>query len=217
MRPGSAMQALLDIAERGEPCVLLGTQMLTKGHHFPAVQLVGIIDADALLYSADFRGEERIAQLIVQVAGRAGRERSGGRVLLQTHYPDHPLFAALAASGYAAVAREMLAQRQQAGLPPLGQLSLLRCDCREEATASCSSARCGAAVEGALPRDTRLIGPLPSTMPRRAGRFRWQLWALSASRRAAQAAAAQLVAAAEALPRRGGLNWFIDVDAQDVL
>jgi primosomal protein N' (replication factor Y) len=212
-----AAAALSDLAAREEAAVLLGTQMLTKGHHFPRVQLVCILDADALLYSADFRGAERLAQLIVQVAGRAGRERSGGRVLLQTHHPDHPLFAALAASGYAAVAREMLAQRQQAGLPPLGQLSLLRCDCREERDGELFLGALRRAVEGALPRDTRLIGPLPSTMPRRAGRFRWQLWALSASRRAAQAAAAQLVAAAEALPRRGGLNWFIDVDAQDVL
>ena len=126
-----ALRALLDIGESGEPCVLLGTQMLTKGHHFPRVQLVGMIDADALLYSADFRGEERLAQLVVQVAGRAGRTRGGGRVLLQTHHPDNPLLGALLEGDYGRVARQLLARRSEAGLPPAGQLCMLRCDSRD--------------------------------------------------------------------------------------
>jgi hypothetical protein len=89
--------------------------MLTKGHHFPAVQLVGIIDADALLYSADFRGEERMAQLITQVSGRAGRERAGGEVLVQTHYPADPLFELLQDGDYTAVADTLLQRREGAG------------------------------------------------------------------------------------------------------
>ena len=105
------MQALVDEINQGEPCILLGTQMLTKGHHFPAVSLVAVIDADALLFSADFRGEERMAQLLTQVAGRAGRAGTPGSVLLQTHYPDHPALLAMLSSSYAEQARELLKRR----------------------------------------------------------------------------------------------------------
>lgn len=217
MRGREAAQALFDLTASGEPCVLLGTQMLTKGHHFPKVQLVGIIDADALLYSADFRGEERLAQLVVQVAGRAGREQHGGQVLLQTHHPEHPLLKSLIAGGYQAVAPGLLESRQSAGLPPSGQLSMLRCDSKDEREGESFLSQLRRNIEGLLPGGARLIGPLPSTMPRRAGRFRWQLWCLCDARRTAQQSAGLLVQAAEQLPRRGGLNWFIDVDAQDVL
>jgi primosomal protein N' (replication factor Y) len=217
MRGREAAQALFELTAAGEPCVLLGTQMLTKGHHFPRVQLVGVIDADALLYSADFRGEERLAQLVVQVAGRAGRERSGGQVLLQTHHPEHPLLQGLIAGGYDAVVPQLLAARRETGLPPAGQLSMLRCDSRGERDGEAFLQRLRGEVEGALPLGARLIGPLPSSLPRRAGRFRWQLWCLCESRRTAQVAAATLVQTAENLPRRSGLNWFLDVDAQDVL
>ncbi|MDP5053813.1 MAG: primosomal protein N', partial [Congregibacter sp.] len=132
MRGVDAMKSLLEVAQSEEPCVILGTQMLTKGHHFPAVQLVGIIDADALLYSADFRGEERMAQLVVQVAGRAGRESAGGKVLIQTHYPDDPLFDALRDGHFEAITTTLLDKRRTLGLPPFGQLMLLRCDARNE-------------------------------------------------------------------------------------
>lgn len=217
MRGRDAAQALLDVANSGEPCVLLGTQMLTKGHHFPLVQLVGILDADALLYSADFRGEERLAQLVVQVAGRAGRERSGGRVLLQTHHPDSPLLQQLMTGGYRAVAGELLDKRLVQGLPPGGQLALLRCDSRDEQAGEQFLRTLRRQVENFLPRGSQLIGPLPSALPRRAGRYRWQLWCLSQGRTAAAGAAEALVSAAETQPRRGGLNWFIDIDPQEVL
>ena len=212
-----ALEALLAEAHRGEPCVLLGTQMLTKGHHFPRVQLVGIIDADALLFSADFRGEERCVQLLAQVAGRAGRERAGARVLVQTHHPQHPLLQTVPSREYLAAAEPLLAQRKIAGLPPYGQLSLLRCDCREEAQGEAFLTAIRRAAESELPPGTQLVGPLPSAMPRRAGRYRSQLWCLSADRRGATLANARLVAIAETLPRRGELNWFMDIDPQDVL
>ena len=214
--PGD-LDRLLAPALRGEPCVLLGTQMLTKGHHLPQVQLVGVIDADQLLFSADFRGEERLAQLLVQVAGRAGRARAGARVLLQTHHPDHPLLRGISGAGYRAVAEELLARRRVAGLPPYGQLSLLRCDSREERAGEEFLRALRAAVAAELPAGTRLVGPLPSAMPRRAGRFRSQMWCLAGGRSAAREANARLVSAAESLPRRRGLNWFLDVDPQDVL
>ncbi len=216
MRPRQAMQALLDIAERGEPCVFIGTQMLTKGHHFPAVQLVGIIDADALLFSADFRGEERMAQLITQVAGRAGREDSGGRVLLQTHYPDSGLFRELRTGSYGAAARRMLGERRAAGLPPAAQLVMLRADAPVDKDAEAFLAQLRRQLPP-LPAGCAIIGPLPSSLPRRAGRFRWQLWCISRDRRATQRTLRALVATGESLRRPRQLNWFVDVDPVDVV
>lgn len=215
VRGREAMQALLDIARDGEPCVYIGTQMLTKGHHFPAVQLVGIIDADALLFSADFRGEERMAQLITQVAGRAGREDSGGRVLLQTHYPDSELFRELRTESYGAAARRMLGERHTAGLPPAAQLVMLRADAPAERDAEAFLTQLRRRL-APLPEGCELIGPLPSSMPRRAGRFRWQLWCISRDRRAMQQALRALVASGEGLKRPRQLNWFVDVDPVDV-
>ena len=124
-----AMQSLVREISTGEPCILLGTQMLTKGHHFPGVTLVAVIDTDALLFSADFRGEERMAQLLTQVAGRAGRADQPGTVLLQTHYPDHPALLAMLSQTYAQRATQLLALRQASGMPPAGFLVLLRTDC----------------------------------------------------------------------------------------
>jgi len=216
MQGKGAMQTLVEAINRGEPCILLGTQMLTKGHHFPAVSLVAVIDADALLFSADFRGEERMAQLLTQVAGRAGRAELPGSVLLQTHYPDHPALLAMLGSSYADQARELLQRRHESGMPPAGQLVVLRTDCpnaeygeqflqtlRERSTAH-------------LPAGARLIGPLPSPMQRRAGKYRCQLLLMAPNRGAAQAAASLLVANAEELPSRHGLKWSIDIDPQDV-
>jgi len=216
MRGSEAMGELLALAERAEPCVILGTQMLTKGHHFPAVQLVGIIDADALLFSADFRGEERMAQLITQVAGRAGRTRAGGKVLIQTHQPDHPLLMRLDAGNYASVALAMLARRRDGMLPPLGQLALVRADATSEGEAERFLKDLRRTL-GPIPAGVRIIGPLPSAMPRRAGRYRWQIWCLAPDRRAGHAALSEVVRAAQALKSPRGLNWFVDVDPTDVL
>jgi primosomal protein N' (replication factor Y) len=217
MRGRDSMQSLLDVAHSEEPCVILGTQMLTKGHHFPSVQLVGIIDADALLYSADFRGEERMAQLVVQVAGRAGRESAGGRVLIQTHYPDDPLFGALRDGDFEGITGSLLSKREASRLPPFGQLMLLRADARTERDGEIFLQNVRRDTLPSLPGDCQLIGPLPSAMPRRAGRFRWQLWCLAASRRSGLIASRNLVERADALKKPRELSWFIDVDPIDVL
>ncbi|MEZ5570783.1 MAG: primosomal protein N' [Halioglobus sp.] len=216
MQSKDSMQMLIDNINKGEPCILLGTQMLTKGHHFPAVSLVVVIDADALLFSADFRGEERMAQLLTQVAGRAGRAELPGSVLLQTHYPDHPALLAMLNTSYAEQARTLLKRRQESGMPPAGQLIVLRTDCTNAQYAEqfLHQLRTRSAAE--LPPDARLIGPLPSPMQRRAGKYRCQLLLTAPSRRSAQAAASVLVALAETLPAKQGLNWSIDIDPQDV-
>ncbi len=216
--PGpTAMAALVSDIHRGEPGILLGTQMLTKGHHFPGVGLVGVIDSDALLFSADFRGEERLAQLLTQVAGRAGRGDHPGEMLLQTHYPDHPLLRALLTRRYADVAVDLLQQRRERGLPPAGHLVLLRTDARSEGQ---GDAFLQAVRERGAPHagsGSQLIGPLPSAMPRRAGKHRSQLICLSTDRSSAASAASALVAAAESLRTPAGLNWFVDIDPLDTL
>lgn len=216
MQSKGAMQALADEINRGEPCILLGTQMLTKGHHFPAVSLVAVIDADALLFSADFRGEERMAQLLTQVAGRAGRDELAGSVLLQTHYPDHPSMLAMLGTSYADQARTLLRQRQETGMPPAGQLVLMRTDCPNAEYGEQFLQKLRQRCTPHLPAEARLIGPLPSPMQRRAGKYRSQLLLTAPDRRSAQAAAAVLVENAQALPAKRGLNWSIDVDPQDV-
>jgi primosomal protein N' (replication factor Y) len=216
MQAPGAMQALVDEINRGEPCILLGTQMLTKGHHFPGVNLVAVIDADALLFSADFRGEERMAQLLTQVAGRAGRADTPGNVLLQTHYPDHPAVRAMLHCDYAEQARELLKQRQATGMPPAGQLVVFRTDCADAEFGERFLQLLRERGAPLLPGGARLIGPLPSPMQRRAGKYRCQLLLTAPDRGSVQAAARLLVAQAEELPARFGLKWSIDIDPQDV-
>lgn len=216
MQGRDSMQELVDKVNQCEPCILLGTQMLTKGHHFPGVALVAIIDTDAMLFSADFRGEERMAQLLTQVAGRAGRAGAPGRVILQTHYPDHPVLLAMLTQDYAERARDLLNNRQATGMPPIGQLLLLRTDCDDAQYGETFLRDLRDQTTRQLPPGASLIGPLPSPMQRRAGKFRSQLLLMAPDRRAAQAAATLLVENAEGLPARHGLKWSIDIDPQDV-
>ena len=126
-RRGS-LEKLLDRLHAADAALLVGTQMLAKGHHFPRVTLVGVLDADGGLYSADFRATERMAQLLVQVAGRAGRGERPGRVLIQTRYPDHPLLQTLVHSGYRAFAEQALLEREAAAMPPYSHQALMRAD-----------------------------------------------------------------------------------------
>ncbi|MEJ2530968.1 MAG: primosomal protein N' [Halioglobus sp.] len=221
MQSRDAMQELVEQINRGEPCILLGTQMLTKGHHFPAVALVAVIDTDAMLFSADFRGEERTAQLLTQVAGRAGRSGIPGRVILQTRYPDHPAMRAMLSATYAEQAAILLRGREAAGLPPAGQLVIVRSDCADAACGEQFLQELRAAVESRLPPGAALIGPLPSPMQRRAGKFRSQLLLTAHSRGAAQRAAALLVHAADGMRAAHSrswrdLKWTIDIDPLEV-
>jgi primosomal protein N' (replication factor Y) len=216
MQSKGAMAELVEKINNCEPCILLGTQMLTKGHHFPGVSLVAVIDADALLFSADFRGEERMAQLLTQVAGRAGRADFPGKVILQTHYPDHSTLQAILRQSYAEQARELLQRRQETGLPPAGQLVVLRTDCKDAQYGEQFLYDLRQRSTAGLPPGVGLIGPLPSPMQRRAGKYRSQLLLTAPSRKQAQAAASLLVKEAEHLPVRLGLKWTIDIDPQDV-
>jgi primosomal protein N' (replication factor Y) len=207
----------LERARNGEARLLLGTQMLAKGHHLPAVTLVGIIDADQGLFGADFRAPERLAQLIIQVAGRAGRAERPGEVAIQTHQPEHPLLQQLVQRGYPAFAADALAERQEAGLPPFSALALLRA---EAVTAEPPEAFLAQAAELANARRTEgihCLGPMPAPMPRRAGRYRAQLILQSAERQPLQRLLAHITPMLKGLDHARRVRWSLDVDPAEML
>ena len=216
MQRRGAMDTLLERVNSGEPCVLLGTQMLTKGHHFPGVTLVGLLDVDGGLFSTDFRGAERLGQLLTQVGGRAGREGRGGRVILQTHYPDHPLLTTLIDRGYREYANMLMQERQTTGLPPYGRLAMVRADASSPEAAEKFLTELRRLATPAAVNQTQLVGPLPAPLHRRGGRYRSQLLLISETRAAAQRMAAQLVALAGGIEGARQLRWSIDIDPQEM-
>lgn len=208
-----ALAELVAEIQQGQPAILIGTQMLAKGHHFPAVTLVAVVDTDGGLFSADFRGPERTAQLLLQVAGRAGRAKRSGEVLVQTHHPDHPLLHTLLHEGYGSFAKQLLAERQARGLPPYGHLALLRAEGRQPAPTEQFLADLRQCM---LPSGVTALGPLPAPMARRAGRYRAQLLLAASERRPLHHALTQLLDTAEHHPLAGRLRWSVDVDPQDM-
>jgi len=206
-----AFEKLYQRVRSGGPCILVGTQMLAKGHHFPLVTLVVIVDLDQALYSGDYRAMERMGQLMTQVAGRAGREGRPGEVILQTHHPNHPLLESLFTSGYETFARELLAERQLAGLPPFSFQAALRAEAvdrkpvmgfLEEARSHFNSAT------------GRIHGPYPAQMERKQGRLRWYLLAQDRNRGALQSALDSWLPQVRSLPLARQVRWSLDVDPQ---
>lgn len=177
-RKGSLEQHLSDI-QQGKSQILIGTQMLAKGHHFPNVTLVAIINVDSSLFSVDFRAEERLAQLYVQVAGRAGRAAKAGEVLLQTHYPDHPLLQTLLNQGYSAFAEEALKLRQTMGLPPFSAQALFKAQSRQSQAAETTLQQIAEYFYQSKQQQNRphlqILGPIPAPFAKKADQYRWQL------------------------------------------
>ena len=218
-RKGS-MDRLFQRIQHGEPCILIGTQMLAKGHHFPRVTLVAVLDADGGLFSADFRASERMAQQIIQVAGRAGRAEMSGKVVVQTHLADHPLLVQLTEQGYFAFAEQALSERRGAGLPPFAHLALLRADAHQPGQAeafldhACSLAE---QMRDELQLETvELLGPVPAPMERRAGRHRAQLLLQASQRATLHRLLTPWLQALEQLPGSRSVRWSIDVDPLDL-
>ena len=216
-RRQGALDRILAAVRRGEVLILLGTQMLAKGHDFPGVTLVGILDLDQSLYAADFRAPERTAQLIVQVAGRAGRGEREGRVILQTRHPRHPLLQSLLREGYPGFAEVALAERAAARLPPFGYLALLRADSPAPEPAMDFLRQARVLAEEWRGDRVQILGPAPAPMERRAGRHRAQLLVECGERLALQRFLGPWVGALRALPRPGALRWSVDVDPVDML
>jgi len=217
-RKGS-LEQLLSQVQRGEPCILLGTQMLAKGHHFPAVTLVAILDADSGLFSADFRAGERMAQQIVQVAGRAGRAEQPGQVIIQSHLADHPLLLQLCEQGYAAFTQQALQERKDAALPPFSHLALLRAEAAQAKRAlDFLEHACGLAetLQTQQSAKVELLGPIPAPMERRAGKYRAQLLLKAASRAELHRLLTPWLNALESTPSSKTVRWSLDVDPMDL-
>jgi len=169
------------------------------------------------MFSADFRGAERMGQLLTQVAGRAGRASKPGRVMLQTHYPDHPLLQLLLERGYHEFSINLLQERQQTGMPPYGHLLLLRAEATDPQAAENFLRELRLRSCNVVARGAQFVGPIPAPLQRKRGRFRVQMLLSCPSRKAAQHSADMLVEQAEALPASKRLRWSLDVDPQDMM
>lgn len=200
-----------------EANILIGTQMLAKGHHFPALTLVAVLDADAGLFSIDFRAQENMAQLILQVAGRAGREHVKGEVVVQTHHPEHPFLQQLMTQGYAASVDTLMQERQQVMLPPFGHIALLRADAQALAFSLQFLKEVKAEFESVSHVNIQLLGPIASPMEKRAGRFRAQLMVQTQDRTALQALLSKTIPQLKNCNTASKVRWSLDVDPTDLL
>ncbi|MGE3482736.1 MAG: primosomal protein N' [Gammaproteobacteria bacterium] len=212
---GRLAQAFEDVAE-GRVDILVGTQMIAKGHDFARVTLVGIIDGDGGLLAADFRAEERFVQQILQVAGRAGRGARAGQVLIQSHRPDHPVFDYLRRGDYRAFARHALAERAAAELPPDTALALLRAEAAAQELPLRFLRALADALRPTLPGGVAVNGPIPALMERRIGKYRANLLLSSHDRAALGQSLDQVTRLVDALPLTRKVRWSIDVDPQEV-
>lgn len=199
------------------PGILVGTQILAKGHDLPSLILVVVVGVDEGLFSADLRAGEKLAQQLIQVAGRAGRASKPGEVWLQTHHPDHPLLNTLIAGGYHAFADGELAQREAAGFPPFAHLGLMRAEAQHiEAVQAFLDAAKAFFFASSAQGEVQLQGPLPAPMPRRAGFQRMQLLLSSPNRKALHAALDAAVSQLYELPEARKVRWSLDVDPVDL-
>jgi primosomal protein N' (replication factor Y) (superfamily II helicase) len=214
-RKGAIESALASVHD-GSNRILVGTQMLAKGHHFPDVTLVAIVDIDQGLFSVDFRATERMAQLIVQVAGRAGRAQRPGQVLIQTHHPDHPLLQVLLRQGYAAFADAALEERRQAQLVPHRYLALLRAEAVDEQLPLQFLEQARQIAEAFGFSKVQLLGPIPAPMERRAGRIRAQLLLQCAERAPLHHLLGPWLQQLEAAKLGRKVRWSLDVDPQEM-
>ena len=208
---------ILDSLHDPGPRLLVGTQMLAKGHDLPLLTVVVVVSIDEGLFSTDFRASERLGQLLVQVAGRAGRAERPGVVLLQTRHPGHPLLASLIAGGYRALSQALLVERRAAQLPPFGLLSLLRAEAAEIEWLQAFLDAALAAGASSIGASDVMIHPMTAPMPRRAGAHRAQILIEAADRSKLHAFLPTWLNAVRALPQARKVRWSIDVDPIDML
>ncbi len=214
-----ALRGMLDQVRAGEIDILVGTQMLAKGHDYPNLTLVGVLDSDSSLFSADFRASERLFSQLVQVSGRAGRAERPGEVLIQTDFPQHALYAAVAAQDFERFALEALEERRTADFPPFSHLALLRAESKKAGEAT-DFLKLAARIGRRLAARTELAGveifdPVPAPLERKAGFERAQLLVRARSRAAMQPFLQEWKAA---LTEKGvrRVRWSLDVDPQEV-
>ncbi|MBS4051813.1 MAG: primosomal protein N' [Methylomonas sp.] len=214
-RKGS-LEGYLEQIHSGQADIILGTQMLAKGHHFPDVTLVAILDIDSGLFSVDFHAGEKLAQMIVQVAGRAGRADKRGKVILQTRQPQHPLLTTLIEKGYQAFAEIALRERRQAGLPPFSYQALLRAHANNAQAPQQFLQDAATAILAFNTGNTQILGPVAAPMARRAGQFRFQLLLQSPQRKDLHQLLDQAIPKISKLKQTGKVRWSLDVDPADL-
>ena len=183
-RKKESLTGYFDLIKKGEPMILLGTQLLAKGHHFPNVTLVGILDADSGLFSADFRGSERVAQLMTQVSGRAGREEKPGQVIIQSYCPDHPQIEEIINGTYQTFAQRLLEERRASKTPPYSFQVKVYAESPKSIVSRdfIRSLINRISIDNSLSKDLRIVGPLPSLMEKKSGVYRWELNIFSKNR-----------------------------------
>lgn len=211
-KAGELDRLLTDIRSRAIH-ILVGTQMLAKGHDFDGLSLVGVVATDQALYSADFRAVERMAQLLTQVAGRAGRGLTRGEVIVQTREPTHPYLQAWLKDGYQGLARTLIQERRTAALPPFSHLVMLRADALDAGSALGFLRRVADQLQG---QPVDVMGPVPAPMERRANRYRAQLLLRCVNRSRLQSLLAEQIPQIQRLPGARKLRWSIDVDPIDL-
>ncbi len=214
-RKGS-LEAYLEQIHGGHADIILGTQMLAKGHHFPDVTLVAILDIDSGLFSVDFHAGEKLAQMIVQVAGRAGRADKPGKVVLQTRQPQHPLLSTLISKGYRAFAETALQERKQAGLPPYSHQALFRVHAGNVQAPQHFLQAVRTLLNRHAKGNVQILGPVPAPMTRRAGQFRFQLLLQSPLRKELHGLLDAALPEIAKLTEAKKVRWSLDVDPVDL-
>ena len=210
-RKGELEERLSRIRE-GSAQILIGTQLLSKGHHFPKVTLVGLLNVDQGLFAFDFRALERMSQLIVQVSGRAGREHLPGKVVLQTCHPDHPELYVLLQKGYAVLAQDMLEQRKSVDLPPHTFLALFRVESKRREDGKQFLHKVASKIRYYKKQGVRVFDPVPSPLEKRAGLYRMHLMLVASRRAVLQKCLADAMPKIRTLSQAKTLSWHLDVD-----
>lgn len=215
-RKKGSMQNYLTSIHDGKPQILLGTQMLAKGHHFPDVTLVGILDADSGIYSTDFRALEKLGQLILQVSGRAGRGDKPGQVIIQTHHPHHPLLQCLIEEGYHTFTKRLCEERDMAQLPPFTHLAIFRSQAVNPDDNFEILNHIKSIAAKYLNTHVQILGPVPAPMEKRANYYRAQLLLKSPHRKALHQLLTQTLGELNSLRVKRGIKWSLDVDPIDL-
>ena len=207
----------METLRQGEPCLLIGTQMIAKGHDYPAITMSAILDADQALFSAAYRASERLVQTAFQVSGRSGRGDQQGEAYLQTDFPDHPLMQALANQSYGEIAATITQERKMLGFPPYARVVMFRSDALSllQATEKLDQIK-HCLMASAARQNVKCIGPIPALMTRRIGRYRAQLCLISPDIRKLRSVLREAMPEIEEIKRTQSVKWVIDVDAFDL-
>lgn len=215
-RKKNAMNDHMKKIQSGEIDIMIGTQMLAKGHHFPNVTLTGIVDADRGLFSTDFRASERLAQLFMQVSGRTGRGVKEGTVIVQTYNPEHPLFHQLIQHGYNHFCNSLLQERDHSSLPPYSYMIFLRAEAHNDNNAKMFIKDAAMRLNALTNKKLLIFGPIPAFIEKRNGRYRYQLIIQSQNRKILHKYINVWLEKLESSKLAKKIRWSLDVDPQDM-